>query len=246
MTQLPTSLDEAVEQAKQATVAALEAGYSLLQVELIFPEIDLKAQSIAAEFIPALEKPDIQLKVFFPDTGAAALARRDWGETDFRVTDLGTNLSAIETRLAEDDGQFLVIAPSPVEVAQVEKLSQLAADRPVILLNPRLEDIAIVGIGYAARQLRERFIQTIESCYYLKPLESGALFRCYPSPWEVWQEVEGQYHCLAQEDTKPNADRLDEILTGVGLDPKTASGAIAPQRRGLLQGLQNFLNALSR
>ncbi|MGL5081709.1 MAG: DUF1995 family protein [Microcoleaceae cyanobacterium] len=246
MVQLPKSLDEAVEQAKQATIAALDAGYKLLQVELVFPEIELQAQSIAQQFIPTIAERGTQLKVFFPDTGAAALARRDWGQTAFRVTDLGTSASPIETRLEPDDECFLVIAPSPVEVGQVEKLSQLAGDRPVILLNPRLEDIAVVGIGYAARQLRERFIQTIESCYYVKSLESGVLFRCYPSPWEVWQEIEGENRCLAQEPTKPNADRLEEIFFNVRGGQDTNSPKGSTPKQGLLTGLQNFFNALSR
>ena len=203
MTQLPKSIEEAVEQAKQATRAALDDGYTLMQVELAFPEIELQAQSIAQQFIPAIEEAQTQLKVFFPDTGAAALARRDWGETSFRVDDIGTSRSPVETHIQTDDQQFLVVSPSPVEVAQVEKLSRLAGDRPVILLNPRLEDVAIIGIGYAARQLRERFIQRIESCYYLRPLEGAALYRCYPSPWEVWQEMDGEYKLIAQQATKP-------------------------------------------
>ncbi len=70
---------------------------------------------------------------------------------------------------------FLLVEPSAVEIAQVEQLCQAAGSRPVVLLAPRLEDAATVGIGYAARQLRERFIKTLESCYYIRPLEGAAL-----------------------------------------------------------------------
>jgi hypothetical protein len=200
MTQLPTSIEEAVEQATQATQAALNDGYKLLQVELDFPEIELQAQAIAQQFIPAIEQSDLILKVFFPDTGAAALARRDWGETSFRVSDLGSSRSPIESRLQDDDGRFLVVSPAAVEVEQVEKLSRLA-------------DVAIIGIGYAARALRERFINTIESCYYLRPLEGDVvLYRCYPSLWEVWQEIDGEYQLITQEQTKPVGDQLDQIF----------------------------------
>ena len=123
MSQLPNSLEAAIEQAKQATQAALNDGYKLIQIELVFPEIELEAQSIALEFIPVIQKPDSQLVVLFPDTGAAALARRDWGETSFRVTDLGTSRSPVETSLQPEDQQFLVVSPSAIEVAQMEKLS---------------------------------------------------------------------------------------------------------------------------
>ena len=262
MTQLPTSINEAVEQAKRATQAALNEGYKLLQVQLVFPEIELQAQSIAQQFIPILEEIQAQLpppgsaeassgkiKVLFPDSGSAALAQRDWGKTNFKITDIGTSRSPIETRIDPDDQLFLVVSPSPVEVAQVEQLSHIAGDRPVILLNPRLEDIAIIGIGYAARQLRERFISKIESCYYLQPLDGAALYRCYPSMWQVWLEEDSSYKLIASEATKPLGDALDQILiqhttdeTDVSADPSKQR----PRQKGLLAGLQSFLNALSR
>ncbi len=248
MTQLPTSIEEAVEQAKQATASALDEGYKLLQVELVFPEIALQAQSIARQFIPVLEEAGTQLRVLFPDAGAAALAKRDWGETSFGVSDIGTSRSSIESRIDSEDQQFLVVSPSAVEVSQVEKLSQIADDRPVILLNPNLEDVAIIGIGYAARQLRERFISKIESCYYLKPLDGAALYRCYPSMWEVWVEVDGNYKRIAQESTKPVGDTLDQILiqASQGADASDSSAQQPTRKKSLLGGLQSFLNALSR
>jgi hypothetical protein len=249
MTQLPKSIEEAVEQAKQATQAALDDGYKLLQVELVFPEIELQAQSIAQQFIPAIEESGTVLKVFFPDAGAAALARRDWGEVPFKISDLGSSRSPIDSRVKDDDGRFLVVSPTPVEVEQVEKLSQLAGDRATILLNPRLEDVAIIGIGYAARALRDRFINRIESCYYLRPLEGdAALYRCYPSLWEVWQEIDGEYTLLAQEQTKPVGDQLDQILAGNSSSEgdSTQSSKPQPKKQGFLAGLQSFLNALSR
>jgi hypothetical protein len=262
MTQLPTSINEAVEQAKQATQAALNEGYKLLQVQLVFQEIELQAQSIAKQFLPILEdiQPQLpppeageaaqgQIKVLFPDAGSAALAKANWGETRFKVTDIGTSRSPVETRIDPEDQLFLVVSPSPVEVAQVEQLSHIAGSRPVILLNPRLEDVAIIGIGYAARQLRERFISKIESCYYLQPLDGAALYRCYPSMWQVWLEEDSGYQLIASEPTKPVGDALDQILiqhTTTETGVSTASPQQKPRQKGLLAGLQSFLNALSR
>ncbi|MEB3278479.1 MAG: DUF1995 family protein [Lyngbya sp.] len=249
MTQLPKSIEEAVEQAKQATQAALDDGYKLLQVELVFPEIELQAQAIAQQFIPAIQEPETILKVFFPDAGAAALARRDWGEVPFRISDLGSSRSPIDSRLQDDDSRFLVVSPSPVEVEQVEQLSQLTGDRVTILLNPRLEDVAIIGIGYAGRALRDRFINKISTCYYLRPLEGdAALYRCYPSLWQVWQEIDGQYQMIAEQETKPVGDELDQILAGTSPSEGDSSESSKPQpkKQGFLAGLQSFLNALSR
>jgi len=71
---------------------------------------------------------------------------------------------SVEQQIQPEDEAFLFIAPSAVEVAQVEKLCE-AGSRPVVLFN-RLEDVSIIGIGYAGRQLRDRFLNAIESCSY--------------------------------------------------------------------------------
>ena len=80
MSNVPQTLEDAITQAKLYTQAALDDGYRRLQVELIVPEVALQAQAIALEFSSLFES---NLRIIFPDTGAAALARRDWGETPF-------------------------------------------------------------------------------------------------------------------------------------------------------------------
>lgn len=247
MTQLPQTLDEAIAQAKEATQAALNDGKTRLQVELIFPEIALQAQSIAQEFIPLFEQYGSGLKVFFPDTGAAALARRDWGEVPFKISDIGTSRSPIETRVQPEDQAFLLVCPSYVEVAQVEKLCNLAGDRPCVLLVPQLEDLYVVGIGYVARKLRDRFVTTIESCYYLRPMEGAALLYSYPGLWQVWLETDGDYKLIAQEPQKPLGDTLDQILAkATSPNDGNTSEAPPPKKPGFLTNLQRFINALSR
>jgi len=187
MTQIPQSLESAIAQAYQATLTALESGFNRLQVELVIPEIALKAQQLAYNFANLfVDQYGSGLKVFFPDTGAAALAKREWGEIPFQVTDLGSSRTPIETRVSETDQFFLVVSPSAVEVSQVEKLCNLAQDRPVVLIIPQLEDVSIVGIGYAARQLRERFLSILESSYYYRPLENAVVMRVFPGLWQVW------------------------------------------------------------
>jgi hypothetical protein len=245
MAELPKSLEEAIAQAKEATQAALKDGRTRLQVELVFPEIALQAQSIAQQFIPVFEQLGLQPKIFFPDTGAAALARRDWGKVPFKIDDVGSSRTPIESKIQPEDEAFLLVAPSPVEVAQVEKMSNLAGDRPFVLLNPQLEDIYVVGIGLAARKLRDRFISTIESCYYLRPLDGAALLRSYPSLWQVWLEVDDEYQLIAEEPQKPVGETLDLILAKVTTNSNTGESA-PPQKPGMLASLQRFLNALSR
>ncbi|NEO31179.1 MAG: DUF1995 family protein [Symploca sp. SIO3C6] len=247
MAQLPNTIEEAIAQAKEATQAALDDGHTRVQVELVFPEIELQAQSISQQFIPLLEDYGSGLKLLFPDTGAAALARRDWGETVYKVSDIGTSRSPVEMRIQPEDEAFLIVSPSAVEVAQVEKLCNLAGDRPCILLNPQMEDISVVGIGYAARQLRDRFLSTLESCYYLKPLAGAALRRSYPGSWEVWLETEGEYQLIAQQPNKPAGEVIDQIiLKATSPESNTAqASAVAPQKTGLFNSIGRFLKALS-
>lgn len=249
MVELPQDLDGAIAQARAATAAAIQDGYRLLQVELVFPE--LKAQPIAKQFLSVWEAIGTPPKVLFPDAGSAALARRDWGEAPFKIADIGSRSRSIETRLSPEDEWFVAIEPSAIEVTQVEQLYNYAGDRPVVLLLPHLEDVATIGIGYAGRQLRERFLNRIETCYYLQPLEGASLFRCYPSPWQVWRETEaGNYELIWENPEKPVGDRLERILSGepesTANPESTASRPTSPKKVGFLTGLQRFLNALNQ
>ncbi|MFM7428052.1 MAG: DUF1995 family protein [Elainella sp.] len=232
---LPTTLEEAIEQAKLATQAALADGYTRLQVELQFPE--LKIMPVAQQFIPVFSDLGAQLRVYFPDAGAAALARRDWGDQLYKIR----GIRDLKAEIEPDDQLILFVEPSAMEVQEVEQLCQVALDRPVVLLNPRMEDIVIIGIGLAGRQLRERFLNTFESCYYLQPLEKAAILRAYPAGWQVWAETESEdYELRAELPQKPNSEVLEEILT-----PADAAST-APRRKGFLSSMQQFLRALSQ
>lgn len=243
MVQIPTSLDDAIAQSQGATLAAIQDGYRRLQVELAIPE--LKVMPVAQTFLSALEELDESLRVFFPDAGAAALARRDWGEKPYSIRGIGELKAAIQPH----ESLFLFVEPSSVEVTDVEALCEQIGDRTVIFLNPRLEDIATIGIGYAGRQLRERFLNTFESCYYIRSLEGAALFRCYPSPWQLWLESDNDYEFLTDFPARPSGEQITQALVG---DAETGSPETSPvplqgkTRRSILSGVQQFLNALSK
>ncbi|MEA5534758.1 DUF1995 family protein [Crocosphaera sp. XPORK-15E] len=246
MLEVPNSLEQAISQAKEAAKLALEAGVGRISLELIIPEIALQAQALALEFTSLFEGRESGLKVIFPDTGAAALARRDWGETPFSVTDLGSRATAIESKISDADEAFLLVCPSSVEVGTVEKLCNLAGDRPVILLIPQLEDVSIVGIGYAARQLRERFISTLESVYYFRPLDGVAVLRSYPSPWYVYLERDSGYELIAEETQKPMGEALENLILKATTGEEDNSNIPQPKKSGMFANMQRFLKALSQ
>lgn len=243
MVKLPDGLDDAIAQAKVAANVALNDGWSRIQVELVIPE--LKIMPVAEQFLTGLEERGENLRVFFPDPGAAALARRDWDDKPYPIR----GINDLKAEIQPEEELFLFVEPSSIEVQDVEKLCNEAGDRPVIFLNPRLEDIATIGIGYAARQLRERFLNTFDSCYYICALEGALIFRCYPSPWQVWTETDNQYELMAEFDHRPISDELDALFMP-DPDPsdsqKTEGKQESPRKKGLFGELQNFLKALSQ
>ena len=239
MTELPKSLEDAVAQARDATTAAIADGYYRLQVEFLFPE--LKPMPVALQFLPVFHQLGSQLKVFFPDAGSSALARRDWGDVPFKILDIGSGRTPAQQQIQPEDKAFVFVAPSVVEVAQVEKLCEEAGERPFVIFNPRLEDVSVVGIGYAARQVRLRFINTIESCYHIRPLDGAALFRCYPFPWQVWLETDSDYRMIAELPKKPVGEEIDQILAST-----KPSGSSPPKKAGFITNLERFLRTLSR
>ncbi|WP_180981983.1 DUF1995 family protein [Cylindrospermopsis raciborskii] len=241
MTELPKTLEEAIAQSRVAVRSALSDGKTRIQVELLFPE--LQFMPVAEQFLPLFTEYESRLKVFFADAGAAALARRDWGDIPFKIMDIGTGRAASsESKIQPEDEIFLFIAPTSVEVAQLEKLCQIIGERPFVMLNPRLEDSSVVGIGYAARETRRRFISTIESCYYLRPIdEQTALMRSYPGNWEIWLETDGEYQKIAELPQKPSGDEIDSIL--IKGQPET--GITASKKPNVFKSLQRFIKALS-
>jgi hypothetical protein len=241
MTELPNTLEDAIAQAREATQAALNDGYTRLQVEIIFPE--LKQMHVAQQFLPLFEKYGSRLKVFFPDAGGAALARREWADVPFTIFDIGSGRSISQTKIQPEDEIFLFVAPTAVEVVQLEKLCEEIGDRPIVILNPSLQEAGAVGIGYAARQTRQRFLSTIESCYYLRPIfEEAAVLRYYPQPWEVWVQKDGNYHKLTELPQKPIGDELDAILAQG--QSQTLGETTSAKTLNIFRGWQRFLRAL--
>ena len=244
---VPKSLEEAIAEAIIFTKQALVDGRTRLQIELAIPEIALQAQSLGLEFTSLFQDYGSGLRVIFPDTGAAALARRDWGETDFRISDLGSRYIPVDQKISDEDQAFLLVSPSSVEVQSVEKLCNLAGDRPVVLLIPQLEDVSIVGIGYAARSLRERFLKTLETSYYFRPLEGAVVLRAYPSLWQVHLENENGYELIAEVPEKPLGEALENLILEK-TNPTTANGeeTVKPKKPGLFASMNRFLKALNQ
>ncbi len=245
--QLPKSLEEAVSQAQAATQAALADGHKRLQVELRFPE--LKTMPVARQFLPIFEVYKDKLKIFFADAGGAALARRDWTDVNLAILDIGSSRTSTSGKIEAKDEIFLFVAPTAIEVKQLESLCLEIGDRPVVMLNPKLEDSSTVGIGYAGRQIRDRFLGTINTCYYLRPLDDQiALFYSYPGTWQLWVEQDGVYQKVADLAHKPSTEEIDTILMREPSKPQVSTGSNQPpvvRKTGVFKSLGRFIKALS-
>jgi hypothetical protein len=227
---LPNNLEDATEQAIAATHRAISDGGNRVIADLRFPE--LKASPIAYKFAASFNQHyGKEWQAIFSDAGAAALAKREWNDLEVSVRGVNEGRRAIR----EEDKAFLLIEPTSVEVEMVEKLAQLAGDRPFVILNPRLEN-SEVGLGLSARQMRDRFLSTFETAYYIKPLELGALWRCYPQTWQVWQQTEEGMRAMAEVSQRPSSDDIDRLF-------KQKTGQ---QSGSFLGRLQQFFNALAR
>lgn len=226
---LPNTLEEATAQAIASLDMALRDGISRILIDLRFEE--LKPLPVAYEIAIYLrEKYDTRWQALFADAGMAALARRDWGDPDISLRGINEGRAAVRP----EDEAFLLVAPSAIEVEQLEKLLALANGRPFIMFNPRLEN-AEVGIGLYARRLRERFINTFTVVYHLQPLEQGALYHAYPYQWQLWQnpQVPETQMKMIYEGDRPSLEMIDQLFS-----QKTG------KRSSILTRLQNLITAL--
>lgn len=233
----PDSLEASIAQAVEATKAAIANDKTRLQIEIAIPE--LKPLPVAQQYLSQLPELGKSVKVFFSDTGAAALARRDWQDISYELRGIEELIDPVQP----DNDVFVFIAPTPVEVGKVEKICTQAGERLCILLNPKLEDVSIVGIGMAGRSLRERFLNHIEFCYYFFPLERGAMIRAYPSDWQVWweqgEDADSEHQLLASEENRPSGERLGQILA-----PMMETEEVS--KPSLLGNMQQFWKALTQ
>ena len=122
-----------------------------------------------------------------------------------------------------------------------------ATGKYVVMLNPKLEDIAVVGIGYTARQIRERFLSTLESCYYLQPLEGATLLRVYPGPWQVWGETEDDdYELLGEFTKKPSGEEMANLFADEEEQDGDSTSPNRPKKGSLFAELGQFIRALTQ
>jgi hypothetical protein len=159
-----------------------------------------------------------KVRIYFPDEGSAALARRDWSNTQkvppcVEFGSVGGQQPS--PAITSNDVIIIFICPRASESEDVERIlyntertrgNELLMS---IMINPLLVDMGVTGFGMAGRRLRERLIDGLIPAYYLRTLSWGAVTRVWPQLFTVWKEddenvIDGGYSMLQAMDRLPS------------------------------------------
>jgi hypothetical protein len=193
-------------------------------------------------------------RVYFPDEGNAALARRDWMGEKAKVPPCVEFASCCRTSRAakgvENDALVFFFCPKASESDSVEEILRKTEEnapnlRLSAFVNPVLVDMGVTGFGLTGRMLRERLIDPLQFTYYLRTLPWGALTREWPKPYSVWledEDQEGGYRLIQTLDRLPSNPEVEDIY-----DLETSgSGGEERQGPGVLDQLGDFVNGMMR
>jgi hypothetical protein len=159
-----------------------------------------------------------KVRIYFPDEGSAALARRDWSNTQkvppcVEFGSVGGQQPS--PAITANDVIIIFVCPRASESDDVERIlyntertrgNELLMS---IMINPLLVDMGVTGFGMAGRRLRERLIDGLIPAYYLRTLSWGAITRVWPQLFTVWKEddenvIDGGYSMLQAMDRLPS------------------------------------------
>lgn len=194
-------------------------------------------------------------RIYFPDEGSAALARRDWkmdAPSDQALVPSCVEFSScggVQIADVTNDMVVFFFCPRASESESVEELLQKTeATSPnlklTVMVNPLLVDMGVTGFGMAGRLLRERLIDDLVNTYYLRTLQWGALTRTWPRAFSVWQEdadAEGGYRLIQTLDRLPSNPEVEDIY-----DMENGSKGAQKQGLGFLDALGDFVNGMTK
>ncbi|OVA17020.1 protein of unknown function DUF1995 [Macleaya cordata] len=252
---LPSDLEGAVRQSSQASAMFVSSGGTRAIVELLIPQLQfLDEEGAQAElwelsrvFLDSLiEETGCQkVKAIFPDAGAAALLKYRWKDAVFGFSSL-SDRKPVES----EDEIVVMVVPDYQMLGYVEKIAANLSDdppRPLIMWNPRLvsED---VGVGFNVRKLRRYFLSTFTTVYSMRPLPSGAVFRCYPGSWKVFyddKERPNRYLLAKEQISRPDAEELEIIFGDV--EEKSEKGpSLLSRAAGIFSSMNRFMRVISK
>lgn len=190
-----------------------------------------------------------KVRIYFPDEGSAALARRDWKSEVPSCVEF-SSCGGVQVADTSKDAVILFFCPRASEAEFVEeilyKMEETRGDQLMltVMVNPLLVDMGVTGFGMAGRRLRERLIDGLVPAYYLRTLQWGALTRVWPQLFTVWQEDENEssgYRLIKAMDRLPSNPEVEDIY-----DIENGEMAAPSEGFGLLNALGDFVNGMTR
>lgn len=190
-----------------------------------------------------------KVRIYFPDEGSAALARRDWQSEVPSCVEF-SSCGGVQVADTSKDAVILFFCPRASEAEFVEeilyKMEEMRGDQLMltVMVNPLLVDMGVTGFGMAGRRLRERLIDGLVPAYYLRTLQWGALTRVWPQLFTVWQEDENEssgYRLIKAMDRLPSNPEVEDIY-----DIENGEMAAPSEGFGLLNALGDFVNGMTR
>lgn len=193
------------------------------------------------------EGPNV--RIYFPDEGSAALARRDWKNKVPPCVQF-SSCGGVQIADVSNDSIIFFFCPRATEAESVEEILYKTEEERgedlmmSVLVNPLLVDMGVTGFGMAGRRLRERLIDKLIPAYYLRTLPWGALTRVWPQLFTVWQEdenAEGGYRMIKAMDRLPSNPEVEDIWEIENGNMKEPG-----QMPGFLNGIADFVNGMTR
>jgi hypothetical protein len=187
-------------------------------------------------------------RVYFPDEGNAALARRDWIGENAKVPSCVqfSSCGGVQNHDVSRDELVFFFCPRASESDSVEEILQRHEEQGVrltVFVNPNLVDMGVTGFGLAGRRLRERLLDGLQQTYYLRTLQWGALTRQWPRAFSVWQEDEnedGGYRLIKTLDRLPSNPEVEDIYDIENGNLEAREGG------GVLDQLGDFMQGMMR
>jgi len=239
--------DDATMQRKKELIQIIQCGGRT-------PKLDAKGN-----FLPYDGYTGPKVRIYFPDEGSAALARRDWNPTSPNAENAlvppcveFSSCGGVQMQDISQDSIIFFFCPKASEAEFVEEAllkSESALEDKLqltIFVNPLLVDMGVTGFGLAGRMLRERLIDNLMPTYYLRTLAWGALTRIYPNQFTVWQEDENSddgYRMIKSMERLPSNPEVEDIYdieNGFASDPEKQQGF------GLLNAIGDFVNGMTK
>nr|ACF86051.1 unknown [Zea mays] len=124
---------------------------------------------------------------------------------------------------------------------------QVCQIRPLVMWNPRLVS-GDVGVGFNVRNLRRNFLSTFTTVYSMRPLPTGAVFRCFPGQWKVFYDDPNRpnRYLLARELTsRPDATDIERIFGGADEQSEEAP-SLMNNVMGVFSSVSRFMRVISK